>query len=114
LQGTADSGKRPCALTVILENHEGGQSTAIRVPNDPFIQTILTKLGRPIYSTSVNDTGFTITNITDIIFTYKQKVKAIVIDPDRGRDTPSTLIDCTKAPYELVRCGAYDASQLLV
>lgn len=104
----------PCALTVILENHEGGQSTAIRVPNDPFIQTILTKLGRPIYSTSVNDTGFAITNITDIIFTYKQKVQAIVIDPDRGRDTPSTLIDCTKVPYELVRCGAYDASTLLV
>lgn len=103
----------PCALTVILENREGGGSTAIRVPDDAFIQAILTKLGTPIYSTSVNDAGFAITNITDIIFTYKQKVQAIVIDPDRGRDTPSTLIDCTKNPYELIRCGAYDASELL-
>lgn len=103
----------PCALTVILENQNGEGSTAIRVPDDPFTQQILNKLGKPIYSTSVNDAGFAITSITDIIFTYKQKVQAIVIDPDRGRDTPSTLIDCTKEPYELIRCGAYDASALL-
>ncbi len=103
----------PCALTVVLKNRLTEGNTAIRVPNDPFIQTILAKLGSPIYSTSVNDKGFAITNITDIIFTYKQKVQAIVIDPDRGRDTPSTLIDCTKEPYELLRCGAYDASRLL-
>lgn len=103
----------PCALTAILHNREGEGTTAIRVPNDPFIQNILRKLGTPIYSSSVNDTGFAITNITDIIFTYKQKVQAIVIDVERGRDTPSTLIDCTKIPFELIRCGAYDASALL-
>lgn len=103
----------PCALTVILENNDTSGTTAIRVPDDAFIQEILTKLGHPIYSTSVNDSGYTITNITDIIFAFKRKVSAIVVDPTRGRDTPSTMVDCTKQPYELIRCGAYDASDLL-
>lgn len=103
----------PCPLTAILPNREGNGSTAIRVPKDPFIQTLLARLGKPIYSTSVNDRGYAITNITDIIFTYKQKVQAIVVDPNRRRDTPSTLLDCTTTPYTLLRCGEYDASALL-
>jgi L-threonylcarbamoyladenylate synthase len=103
----------PCPLTAILPNRDKSGSTAIRVPKDPFIQTLLTRLGKPIYSTSVNDQGYAITNITDIIFTYKQKVHAIVVDPNRRRDTPSTLLDCTTKPYTLLRCGEYDASALL-
>lgn len=104
----------PCPLTCILPNREGEGTSAIRVPKDPFIQELLTRLGSPIYSTAVNPPhGFSITNITDIIFTYKEKVQAIVVDPLRQRDTPSTLIDCTTTPYTLLRCGDYDASSLL-
>ncbi len=103
----------PCPLTCILPNREGEGTSAIRVPKDPFIQELLTRLGSPIYSTAVNPHGFSITNITDIIFTYKEKVQAIVVDPLRQRDTPSTLIDCTTTPYTLLRCGDYDASSLL-
>lgn len=103
----------PCELTVILPNKDGDGSSAIRVPQDSFIQEILTKLGSPIYSTAVNPNGFAITNITDIIFTYKQKVQAIVIDPSRQRDTPSTMIDMREKPCSLVRCGSYDASAIL-
>ncbi|MGH0051858.1 MAG: L-threonylcarbamoyladenylate synthase [Sphaerochaetaceae bacterium] len=103
----------PCALTCILQNREGTGNSAIRVPDDPFIQELLTELGSPIYSTSVNPYGYSITNITDIIFTFKEKVQAIVVDPQRQRDTPSTMIDCTKTPYTFLRCGAYDASDLL-
>ena len=103
----------PCPLTAILPNRDGSGNTAIRVPKDPFIQNLLSRLGEPIYSTAVNERGYAITNITDIIFTYKQKVRAIVMDPNRRRDTPSTLLDCTKKPYTLLRCGEYDASALL-
>ncbi len=103
----------PCALTVVLSNRHDQGSTAIRVPKDPFMQQILTELGAPIYSTAVNPSGFTITNITDIIFTYKNKVQAIVIDPDRQRDTPSTMIDMRTQPCTLLRCGSYDASAIL-
>ena len=103
----------PCALTCILPTKDGEGTYAIRVPKDPFIQELLTRLGSPIYSTAVNPHGYSITNITDIIFTYKDKVQTIVVDPMRQRDTPSTLIDCTTTPYTLLRCGDYDASALL-
>lgn len=105
----------PCPLTAILPNRDGKGTTAIRVPNDLFIQTLLNRLGSPIYSTTVHESGYTaITNITDIIFAFKHTVKAIVIDPERTGDTPSTLIDCTSKPYTLLRCGIYDASKLLI
>ena len=104
----------PCALTAILSNVDGSGTTAVRVPSDAFLQEVLTKLGKPIYSTSVNESGYhTITNITDIIFSFKDRVPAFVVGSEKQGEVPSTLIDCTTKPYTLVRCGQYDASALL-
>lgn len=104
----------PCALTAILHNKEGGGTTAVRVPQDSFLQEVLTRLDNPIYSTSVNESGYhTITNITDIIFSFKDRVPAFVVGSQKQGTVPSTLIDCTTKPYTLVRCGQYDASALL-
>jgi len=104
----------PCALTAILPNHDGSGTTAVRVPEDSFLQEVLTKLGKPIYSTSVNESGYhTITNITDIIFSFKDRVPAFVVGSENQGTVSSTLIDCTTKPYTLVRCGQYDASSLL-
>ncbi len=104
----------PCALTAILSKLDGSGTTAVRVPADSFLQAVLTKLGQPIYSTSVNESGYhTITNITDIIFSFKDRVPAFVVGSEKQGTVPSTLIDCTTMPYTLVRCGQYDASGLL-
>lgn len=104
----------PCALTAILNNSSGEGTTAVRVPADSFLQEVLTKLGKPIYSTSVNESGYhTITNITDIIFSFKDRVPAFIVGSEKQGTVPSTLIDCTTKPYTLVRCGQYDASSLL-
>ena len=103
----------PCALTAIMENKTGG-TTAIRVPSDPFLQQVLEKLGSPIYSTSVNASGYaSITSITDIIFAFKGKVPTFVVGSEKQGIVPSTLIDCTVHPYKLVRQGSFDASALL-
>ena len=104
----------PCALTAILQNKEGSGTTAVRVPADDFLQELLGRLGKPLYSTSVNESGYqTITNITDIIFAFKNRVPAFVVGSEKQGSVPSTLIDCTKSPYQLVRCGSYDAKALL-
>lgn len=104
----------PCALTAILNNADGSGTTAVRVPLDSFLQQVLTRLGAPIYSTSVNESGYhTITSITDIIFSFKDRVPAFVVGSEKQGSVPSTLIDCTTKPYALVRCGQYDASALL-
>ncbi|MDY0288018.1 MAG: L-threonylcarbamoyladenylate synthase [Sphaerochaeta sp.] len=104
----------PCALTAILSNREGGGTTAVRVPADAFLHEVLTRLGMGIYSTSVNESGYqTITSITDIIFSFKDRVPAFIVGSENQGKVPSTLIDCTTKPYTLVRCGQYDASALL-
>lgn len=104
----------PCALTAILKNRNGEGTTAVRVPSDSFLQEVLTRLGSPIYSTSVNESGYqSITNITDIIFSFKNRVPAFIVDAESQGTTPSTLIDCTTKPYTLIRAGKYDASALL-
>ena len=103
----------PCSLTAILNNKQGG-TTAVRVPNDAFLQEVLQKLGSPIYSTSVNESGYqSITDITDIIFSFKDRVPVFVVGAQRQGIVPSTLINCTVQPYTLVRAGSYDASALL-
>ncbi|NBK21894.1 MAG: Sua5/YciO/YrdC/YwlC family protein [Spirochaetia bacterium] len=86
----------PCALTAILNNVDGSGTTAVRVPRDSFLQEVLVRLGKPIYSTSVNESGYhTITSITDIIFSFKDRVPAFVVGSEKQGTVPSTLIDCT-------------------
>ncbi|MGD1822641.1 MAG: L-threonylcarbamoyladenylate synthase [Pleomorphochaeta sp.] len=104
----------PCALTVVLNKKEGG-TLAIRVPSDPFLQSILEKLGSPIYSTSINESGYSsLTNIVDIILNYKDRVAAFVVDSEMQGAIPSTLIDVTQKPYKLLRQGIYDLPEGLL
>lgn len=103
----------PCALTVVLNKKEGG-TLAIRVPSDPFLQKLLKKLGAPIYSTSINESGYSsLTNIVDIILNYKERVAAFVVDSEMQGDTPSTLINVTEKPYKLLRQGKYQVDEKL-
>lgn len=103
----------PAPLTVVLNRKEGG-TLAVRVPSDPFLQAVMNELKSPIYSTSVNSSGYqSLTNIMDIILTYKNKVPAFVVDCDLQGTIPSTLIDVTKTPYKILREGKFDASSLI-
>ncbi len=104
----------PCPLTAILNRLDGKGKTAIRVPDDDFLQKVLQRLGSPIYSTSVNFSGqASLTNITDIIYAFNQKVDLFVVDGHLQGTVPSTLIDCTVFPYRIVRSGSYDVSHLI-
>ncbi|MGD1816511.1 MAG: L-threonylcarbamoyladenylate synthase [Pleomorphochaeta sp.] len=101
----------PCPLTAVLNKKEGG-TLAVRVPSDPFLQSLLEELGYPIYSTSINESGYSsLTNIVDIILNYKDRVAAFVVDSDMQGNTPSTLIDVSKKPYTILRQGKYIVPQ---
>lgn len=103
----------PAPLTAILNSKDGG-TLAIRVPSDPFLQAILEALGNPIYSTSVNESGYqSLTNIMDIIIAYKDRVPAFVVDSNLQGTIPSTLINVTTIPYTIIREGKYDASKIV-
>lgn len=104
----------PCPLTAVLNKKEGG-TLAIRVPSDPFLQSLLEKLGSPIYSTSINESGYSsLTNIVDIILNYKDRVAAFVVDSEMQGQIPSTLIDATSKPYKILRQGKYDVPNELL
>lgn len=104
----------PCPLTAILNKKEGG-TLAIRVPSDPFLQAVLVKLGSPIYSTSVNESGHSyLTNIMDIILNYKNRVPTFIVDSQMQGNTPSTLIDATNKPFKILRQGKYKVPENLL
>jgi len=101
----------PCSLTAVLNKKDGG-TLAIRVPADPFLQSILKELNSPIYSTSINESGYSsLTNIVDIILNYKDRVSAFVVDSEMQGQTPSTLINVTSKPYKILRQGSYQIPQ---
>ena len=96
----------PAPLTAILGDRDGN-THAVRVPDDSYIQRILGISG-PIYSTSVNFSGEkSLLTFEDILPVFDSLVDFIVKDPSVSGGMPSTLIDATSEPYRVLRQGAY-------
>ncbi|HEY0298303.1 MAG TPA: L-threonylcarbamoyladenylate synthase [Arachidicoccus sp.] len=77
----------------------------LRVPDNKICQTLLEELNHPILSTSLP--GEMVEEYTDPELMYEnfKDLVDIVVDGGIGGMTPSTIIDCTKEPYEIVRQG---------
>lgn len=103
----------PAPLTVIL-NTKDGKTTAIRVPKDDFLISVLERIGSPIYSTSVNMAGEpSMLNFTDICNRFEAVLDCLVRGDEIQGTTPSTLLDATVRPYKVIRQGSFDASSLI-
>lgn len=78
----------------------------LRVPNNIIARCIVKNLGHPILSTSLP--GEMVEEYTDpeLIEKKFKNLVNIVVDGGVGGMIPSTIIDCTKEPYELIRKGA--------
>jgi len=81
-------------------------TVGIRVPANKIACTIIENLGHPILSSSLP--GEMVEEYTDpeLIYENFKNIVDIVIDGGIGGTLPSTVIDCTKEPYELLRMGA--------
>jgi tRNA threonylcarbamoyl adenosine modification protein (Sua5/YciO/YrdC/YwlC family) len=80
----------------------------LRVPDNNIARTIVQELGHPLLSASLP--GEMVEEYTDpelIYENFKSRVD-IVVNGGIGGMIPSTIIDCTKDPYELVRLGLGD------
>jgi tRNA threonylcarbamoyl adenosine modification protein (Sua5/YciO/YrdC/YwlC family) len=77
----------------------------LRVPANNIANAIVENLGNPILSASLP--GEMIEEYTDPSLMYEnfKNTVDIVIDGGIGGYKPSTIIDCTKEPYEIVRDG---------
>jgi tRNA threonylcarbamoyl adenosine modification protein (Sua5/YciO/YrdC/YwlC family) len=80
-------------------------TVGLRIPNNVVAQTIVEQLGHPLLSASLP--GEMVEEYTDpeLMDENFGKLVDIVIDSGIGGMRPSTIIDCTAEPYELIRQG---------
>ena len=77
----------------------------LRVPHNNITSTLVKEFGHPVLSTSLP--GQQVEEYTDpeIIYENFKNLVDIVIDGGIGGMTPSTIVDCTMEPPQLVRQG---------
>ncbi len=97
----------PAPLTAVLPKKDGG-TIAVRVPDDTFLQRVLSELGSPLYSTSVNISGEpALLDFPSIRNRFEIYVDIIVRGMEIQGTTPSTLVDATVRPFKVLRQGSF-------
>lgn len=100
----------PGPVTVILKKSTGlsdeltsGYSTiGIRLPEPGFMSDILNRYGKPLYSTSLNESGTpALTNPEKIPVSLLEKIDFWY--PKKTQETPSRIIDLTQNPPKTIR-----------
>lgn len=83
------------------------KTVGIRVPDNSIIQAILNALGNPIVSTSIRDDDDILEYTTDpeLIKEKWDNQVDVVIDGGYGDNEPSTVIDLSTSPPEIIREG---------
>ena len=95
----------PGPLTLILPGKKE-QTYALRVPDDPFLTRIFDILHADLFSTSVNISGQKpLWKIKEIAGVFSKKVDLIIDDGNLEKSKPSTILDITKHPYQILRQG---------
>ena len=86
--------------------HSKKSTIGLRVPDNNIARTIVKELDHPILSASLP--GEMVEEYTDPELMYEnfKHLVDIVIDGGIGGYIPSTIVDCTKDEYEVIRFGA--------
>lgn len=105
----------PGPFTFILESSSkvprvldvNKKTVGIRIPDHLIPQMIVQYLGNPLITSSIKDEDKIKEYTTDPeeIFEDLKNVVDIVIDGGIGQNIPSTIVDCTQEPFEIVRQG---------
>lgn len=86
--------------------HSKKNTIGLRVPDNNIARTIVHELSHPLLSASLP--GEMVEEYTDpeLMHANFEKLVDIVIDGGIGGMIPSTIVDCTKDEYEVIREGA--------
>lgn len=105
--------KWPGALTIIvnvkqeLEQDLGQKTIAFRCPGDEWLRKIISLTDNPIFSTSVNKSGFPVLDtIKEIVQTFEKDVDLIVDDGDKKGAMPSSLVAIQDGKIKILRQGS--------
>ena len=100
----------PGPLTLVFPARGGG-SVALRYPDSPFLKRLLETLDTPLYSSSVNRSGGQpLTDVAAMVKEFNRDVDLIYDAGDFPSGPPSTLIDVTRRPFQILRAGAVDVA----
>lgn len=82
-------------------------TTAFRCPDDIWLRNIIELLGSPIYSTSVNRSGYPLLEKeNEIINEFDKEVDLIILNGDTENALPSTIVKINeKGGYQVIRQG---------
>lgn len=113
----------PGGLTLVLPKKAsvpdvvsaGGPTVAVRVPDHPVVQALITALGAPLAATSANLSGHTSpVTAQEVEVELGGRIELIL---DGGRcpgGVPSTVLDLTTNPPIILRAGAITAEEIQV
>jgi len=91
--------------------HPKKKTIGVRIPDNNFTQNLIAELGAPIMSVSLIIKGNEFLSTQDVIDKLQNRVD-IIVDSGYCLPTPTTVIDFTKNPYEVLREGAGDTSAI--
>lgn len=90
------------------------KTVAIRIPDNEFCKKLLTEIGGPLISTSVNISGReSLNNIKSIVKEFSNLVDAVFYSDEAVSRTSSTIIDLTADKPKLIREGSIKFVDLL-
>jgi len=105
----------PGPFTFILESSSkvpkildvNKKTVGIRIPDHPVPRSIVEGLGNPLINASIKNEDVIREYTTDPAEIYEdlKHVIDIVIDSGAGGNVPSTVVDCTASPLQIVRQG---------
>ncbi|MDD4729196.1 MAG: L-threonylcarbamoyladenylate synthase [Dysgonamonadaceae bacterium] len=88
--------------------YKNRKTVGIRVPDNNIIRELVTQLGNPIMTTSVNgdeDEAIEYRTDPELIHEKWGEIAEIVVDGGHGGLEPSTIVDCTGSLPEITRQG---------
>ncbi|HNP17540.1 MAG TPA: L-threonylcarbamoyladenylate synthase [Fulvivirga sp.] len=105
----------PGPFTFILESSSNvpkildvnKKTIGIRIPDHNVTKMIVNQLGNPLITTSIKDDDKILEYTTDpeVIYEEYANLVDVVIDGGVGGNIPSTIVDCTNEPFEIIREG---------
>ncbi len=110
----------PGALTLILKKQEkvsnemtnGFDTVAVRMSEDPFVQTLITRLGCPLLVSSANRSDeLPGVNDVEVLKQLDGRIDAIVKGEVLG-SIPSTIVDVTQETITIVRKGMIEETAI--
>ncbi len=103
----------PGPLTVIVKLKKdlsvfNEETVGFRCPGDKWLRTIISKCGYPIFSTSVNKSGFPLLNtVEEINNVFGKEIPLIVsnVENENKESLPSTIVKIVNGKCQIIRQG---------